>query len=123
MIGAAGQVEVPARIGEGAQLALHELEGEAEGLQGIDAIDEGLVAKAVQLHLAAPVAAGGLGIRLGGSDGYLHGQLFSLDADGIEARFHYGSLHLDDPFPGAGVCLAGLMGGESAGRADSGRSA
>lgn len=42
-----------------------QLDGEAQGLQAVDAVDKGLVAQPRQLHLAAPVTASRAWIRLG----------------------------------------------------------
>lgn len=107
MIGAIGQIELPARIGEGAQLGFDKLDGEAQGLQAVDAVDKGLFAQPRQLHLAAPVTAGGLGIRLGGLDGDLEGELFPFGADGVEVGGDDGVFHLAIPFRGTAPAVAG----------------
>ncbi|VXA89046.1 hypothetical protein AERO8C_70675 [Aeromonas veronii] len=110
VIGAAWQIELPARIGEGAQFGLDKLDGEAQGLQAVDAVDKGFVAQPRQLHLAAPVTAGGLGIRLGGLDGDLEGELFPFGTDSVEAGGNDGVFHLAIPFPWYSPCGCGGAG-------------
>lgn len=109
MIWAIGQIELPARIGEGAQFGFDKLDGEAQGLQAVDAVDKGLVAQPRQLHLAAPVTAGGLGIRLGGLDSDLEDELFPFGADGVEAGGNDGVFHLAIPFPWYSPCGSGRL--------------
>ena len=99
LIRAAGQIEVPAGVGESAQLTFDKFQGQAQGLQGVYAMDKCLVAKPGQLHFAAIVATGGFGVGLRCADGNFQGHLFALQAHGIEFGGDYGSLHLDIPSP------------------------